>query len=324
MIEAFPSTQDHFNIQVESVHERGTGTLNEDALLVGTDLFAVFDGATSLGKKTFPSTHLLNAARAKQNNEYHQAAYSDSPLTGGAIASSTACKVFSSNNASLERLALNANLAIRQQMLDHGVNFQERETLWSTCAAAARIFSPPAHSRGKAIEQPGQLEWVQAGDAFIVLIFNDKRYKVLGDTQDHDYETLSMWKGLNGKRQASGLEISKTLKDQIKKVRKGMNQNYGVLNGEDAAKNFIQSGVESLEGVKEILLFTDGLSIPSARPEKNKDFDLLIKTYLDLGLSKLTAHIRRLESQDSACISYPRFKCHDDIAAIAIQFSNAV
>jgi hypothetical protein len=91
-----------------------------------------------------------------------------------------------------------------------------------------------------------------------------------------------------------------------------------VLNGERAAENFILSGVEPLEEVAHILLFTDGLQLPTPDPEPLKRFDDLVNNYLRLGLHGLRDRIRAIEDKDPMCRQYPRFKCHDDIAAIAV------
>ena len=284
-------------LQIESILEKGSSHINEDALHVETDLFGVFDGATSLNAKRFSSPQ--NSLDA---------------LTGGAIASSTACKVFSCNGDTLERLALSANLAIRQQMIAHGVDLTERASLWSTSAAVARLHAGDDN-------RPNALEWIQTGDAFILLLYDNGAFKVLGDPHDHDFDTLSMWKDLNGKRQKANLVIGEALKDKIRTVRMGMNRHYGVLNGETEAESFLMSGVEPLDGVTDILIFTDGLAIPSPMPTKRKCFRSLVDAYRSRGLKRLVKHIRSLEKSDPNCTRYPRFKCHDDMAAIAIQFN---
>jgi hypothetical protein len=97
-----------------------------------------------------------------------------------------------------------------------------------------------------------------------------------------------------------------------------MNRSYGVLNGEKEAEQFLRSGIEPLENVKQILLFTDGLHIPDKIPQKKKNFDCLVEYYLSCGLTGLKDYVRELEKMDPECKIYPRFKCHDDIAAISI------
>ena len=157
---------------------------------------------------------------------------------------------------------------------------------------------------------------------------------MLVDREDHDHETLTLWKNLvrthlpetgkvhstteNAPQQVIDLMRGK-LAGQIRKVRSGMNITYGVLNGEKAAEAFLSQGEEPLDRVAHVLIFTDGLSIPQPEPEPRKDFTDLVKTYLNLGLDGLKQMIRNQEEKDPHCLRCPRFKCHDDIAAIAIQ-----
>ena len=98
-----------------------------------------------------------------------------------------------------------------------------------------------------------------------------------------------------------------------------MNITYGVLNGDPRAEGFLDQGMQSLDGVTDILLFTDGLSIPRATPEKHKDYAPLVQAYLSFGLNGLKDMIRQKEKNDPLCLAFPRFKCHDDIAAIAVK-----
>ncbi|MEA1968369.1 MAG: protein phosphatase 2C domain-containing protein [Thermodesulfobacteriota bacterium] len=282
-------------MKTDYILESGSGNSNEDTMVLEKNLFGVFDGATSLDNKIF--------SHGK---------------TGGLIASSTAGSIFAKNCHPLVKLAKGANRAIYNQMLHHGVNLSKKENLWSTSAAVVRI-------------KENKLEWVQTGDCFIILIYRDNSYKVLVEQDDHDYETLTMWKMAAekisakpdktgpGKTMIGKTVISETLMDQIRKTRSGMNKNYGVLNGEKEADNFLNHGYEPLNRAREILLFTDGLSIPKKTPGKSKEFSTLVDDYLDLGLHGLKEKIRGLEKKDPHCTLYPRFKCHDDIAAISIK-----
>lgn len=274
-----------YHMIVEHVLESGSGKINEDSLFIDQNIFGVFDGATSLNTETY-----------------------DGGKTGGWIASATARSVFSKNHYPLNILARTANTEISKQMKANGVDRSKKENLWSTSAAVIRITND-------------RLEWIQTGDAAIILIYKDHSFKSLGQYADHDHQTLSMWKDYVRKDAALAREkgVHNILKGQIIKTRAGMNSKYGVLNGEKAACSFLQKGFESLENVKEILLFTDGLSIPSSTPRKKKEFSALVESYQHVGLKKLCERIRQMEKQDPDCLIYPRFKCHDDIAAIAIK-----
>ena len=266
--------------QIHHILEKGSGRINEDTLFIGDDIFGVFDGATSLDNVLYDATK-----------------------TGGMLASSIACSVFSTNCHPLVDLAITANQSIHEKMRFHGVDCTARERLWSTSAAVVRI-------------DKNGIEWLQTGDAFILLIYNDHSYRLLSEKKDHDFDTLSAWKQIAAE---SVLPIYEALKEQLRQTRCGMNRSYGVLNGEKEAEAFLKTGVESFHDVKEIILATDGLSMPVEKPEKEKNFDLFVEQYLHLGLEGVKDHIREIEKDDPRCIRYPRFKCHDDIAAISIR-----
>jgi serine/threonine protein phosphatase PrpC len=265
----------NYKIKIEHILEKGSGQLNEDSLVIGENLFGVFDGATSL------DTHAFEGGQ-----------------TGGMIAAQTASHEFSKNHFPLDQLGIRANQAIRIKMIDQSLDMAHRHNLWSTSAAVIRI-------------EEEELEWFQTGDAQILLFYNDGSFKVLADRKDHDYETLTMLK-------AEKFKFNAAMKDQIKKVRFQMNRSYGVLNGEPEALNFTQNGFESLEDVNSILLFTDGLQLPSTTPAQKKSFGRLAQKFQEEGLTGVKESIRKIESQDPDIIRYPRFKCHDDIAAIAV------
>ncbi|MEX1301716.1 MAG: hypothetical protein AB1Z38_07920 [Desulfotignum sp.] len=266
-------------MKIETILEKGSARLNEDTLVAQGNLFGVFDGATSLNKTVF-----------------------ENGKTGGFLASSAASSVFATNHFPLKTLAHTANRSIHRHMVRHGVDLSRKENLWSTSAAVVRI-------------RDNTLEWVQTGDAQIILIYHDNTHEVLVDREDHDYDTLCLWPGRK-KNGPSGTDPG--ISEQIRKKRAEMNRTYGVLNGEPYAMDFLAHGRKSLDQVSTVLLFTDGLSIPSEKPAKKKDFSSLVNLYRDLGLTGLKHRIRQIETTDPECRRFPRFKTHDDIAAIAI------
>lgn len=261
------------------IHEKGSGNLNEDVFLIKDNLFGVFDGATSLDGRVYSRG-----------------------LTGGYFASNLASKVFSKNEGSLLNLSFNANNKIKSSMIDKGVDLEKKESLWSTGAAVVRI-------------EGDTISWVQAGDCIIVLIYDDGSWKMPFRGINHDYETLSLWKNCAKNDEA---DIRDRVFEKIVSVRREMNKTYGVFNGEPSFINFLNWGNEKLKGLKDILIFTDGLFLPEETPKKDFEFGDLIDIYFDNGLQGIKNHVRDLEKQDPDCRKYPRFKTHDDIAAISI------
>lgn len=267
---------------VECVLEQGSGSLNEDVLLRDGNMFGVFDGATSLNEETFADGR-----------------------TGGLLAAETAALAFRRNGGSLLDLAARANRSIKVAMTEQQVALHNKSDLWSTSAAVVRLHDD-------------RFEWCQIGDCQILVLYRDGSFRLLADPSSHDIETLCLWKQTTPKK---GNPIGEVLADQILKVRQGMNIHYGVFNGEEAAMRFVRNGETALEGVSDILLYTDGLSLPRSNPEEGEKLAAIAGLYRQGGLRAIRNRVRRMQQKDPACHTYPRFKNHDDIAAIAIPVS---
>lgn len=264
------------------LHKQGSSRLNEDAYFLGDQICGVFDGATA-----------LNGSR-----------YEDGK-TGGYLASRLARDIFRANNAPLLKLTDRANRRLFEAMQSRGVNLAAKENLWCTSFAVVRVGSDT-------------FEWVQSGDSLILAIDKDNSYRVLVPDHAQDTETLLMWRDLASRGTA---EIFESLKEQIIAVRRKMNVTYGVLSGEPQALDFISQGREHLSGIQHILLFTDGLFIPKEDPTAAPRFDILVERFLDGGLRGVYRHVHELQACDPLCHKYPRFKPHDDIAAVAISMT---
>ena len=266
-------------MRIDTVFEQGTGLLNEDFLVVDKNLFGVFDGATSLSTARFGHG-----------------------LTGGYLASTVAGSAFRGSDRPLPELADKANRAIMDAMVKHGVDMEDRANLWSTSAAVVRVGADT-------------FEWVQIGDCLVMTLHEDGTHRVHCAEFNHDLETLTMWQEASCETEGEILDV---MHEQIVKVRRGMNVTYGVFNGEPAAMDFLNTGSLPLEGITDILLFTDGLFIPKCNPCEREDFDLFAELFRAGGLKGVRDHVRSTEADDAACTRYPRFKVHDDVAAISI------
>lgn len=266
-------------MRIETLFVTGTGNINEDFLITEGNLFGVFDGATSLTPATY-----------------------ENGLTGGFLASNAAARAFKQNDRPLFELAERANLRIRQAMIERNVDLDDRGSLWSTSAAVVRIRN-------------GTLEWAQIGDCRIICIYTTGEYEFLCEGSNQDVETLCLWKDIC---RTTDAPIHEAMQNQLLKVRSGMNRDYGVFNGEPEALNFLHSGERQLAGICQLLLFTDGLLLPNPTPEQQPDFDEHVDIFRQNGLQELGDRIRTLEATDIDCRIYPRFKAHDDIAAIAV------
>ncbi|MDY6789361.1 MAG: protein phosphatase 2C domain-containing protein [Candidatus Nanohaloarchaea archaeon] len=267
--------------RVEVVYDKGSGEINEDNYLVQDRTFGVFDGTSSLIEK-----------------------YRDEKGgTGGYLASSIARDAFR-DSGSLKDLALEANSRVLEEMDARGIDTSDKANLWATTAAAVRI-------------EDDSFKWLQIRDSPIMAVMEDGSYELMVDQYDHDEETLMQWKELAER----GVEnIREGVEDKLIEVRRQMNIDYGCINGEEGLEQFINTGKRALKDVDHILMFTDGLIPPKQDTKAEDDFSKFVEIYRRNGLQEVKEQIRQKEREDPECRKYPRFKTHDDIAAIAITF----
>ena len=268
-------------ISVETIAEKGSADLNEDVLLRDHNVFGVFDGSTSLHSEDLPAG-----------------------MTGGLVAAQIAAESFRQQTGDLVNRAQEANKKIRSAAGSKLFNGYEKHRLWSTSAAVVRI-------------EESFFEFCQIGDCLIMVVRNDGSFTLLTPDTAHDRETLSLWKNSHV---PAGITIHELLSEQIRTIRNQMNIFYGALNGEPEAVHFLRYGRESLDDVQAVLLFTDGLFLPKEDPHQHDNWSHFVDLYLSGGLSAIHERVRSLELLDPGCRLYPRFKTHDDIAAIAITF----
>jgi len=249
--------------KISTLLEKGSGGVNEDAIVCGNNsTYGVFDGATSL----VPTKY-------------------EDDLTGGNIASQICAKVFGDIPGDLRECARQANLKINQHAKASGVNFNRKEELWSVSAAVVRLHA-------------NSFNWCQIGDCHILLIYNDNSYTLLTRDPGHDVATLQAWQQ---RTEESDGQIMEVMAEEILNVRRRMNIAYGVLNGEQRALKFLQTGKESLENVKDILIFSDGLIPPRRNPADPIDLDEIVSLYTHGELQSLRDFVRNKELSDLGC-----------------------
>ena len=264
----------------DTVLEKGSGAQNEDTLSTSNDMYIVCDGSTTINGAANGTT-----------------AY------GGKRAAELVVEVFSENSGTIRSMTRQANERIMRTMQAAGVDIADRETLWATSFAALRFDEE-------------NIEWAQSGDCAIILIRDGIGAELLTQLPGHDCDTLQKWQQ-QGPR-VSGT-ISQVMAKEIARVRRGMNRDYGVLNGEKSALDFVQYGYTGIADVTDILLLSDGMLLPSDSPEKQPDIELLVRIYQTQGLIGLKRTIRAIQSTDPRCWRYPRFKMFDDMSAIALK-----
>ena len=221
-------------------------------------------------------------------------------ITGGLLAAQIAANTFRKGGDDLLFLAKEANRRISEALGNVKIPQEKRYRLWSTSAAVIRL-------------EDRHFEYCQTGDSLILIIRKDGSFTHLTPEVNHDRETLRLWKDA-----PEGRPIHDALKEQIRSVRMEMNVTYGVLNGETQALDFIRHGTLQLDGIASILVFTDGLFLPREDPDHEIDWQRFVDLFRLGGLKGIYEHVRSLHAQDPDCRKYPRFKQHDDTAAIAI------
>ena len=267
----------------ETLLEQGSGLVNEDALWASSRLSIVCDGATSLA----------GAGRSKVAQQ----------SSGGQKAAAITAAVFAADpDRELAVSARLANEAIRAAMLAEQVDTSRRENLWSTSFAAVRIG-------------PRSIQWCQVGDCAIVALGADGGSRLLTPLPQQDAGVLQQWQRIGpGARGTIHEELSR----DIVAVRRTMNRDFGALNGEKAALQFLACGRLAGDQISALLLFSDGLFPPSETPGAPLDTERLAALYRSGGLRAIRNHIRGLQRTDRACYRYPRFKTFDDISAVAL------
>lgn len=273
------------NILVDCLTDKGSSLVNEDEFLLGTNIFGVFDGATSLKKY-----------------------FDEDGNTGGNLAARIVKGEFQKNNTSLVEMAKRANLGIREKMEKNRIDTTDKLNLFSTTAAVVRINF-----------REGTFDWLQLGDSVIVIIYEDNSHKLLVTDYDHDEETLCLWKELNDRDDKNKFKL---FEESKLKTRMGMNESggYGIFNGDERMVDYLKFGVESLDGIKNIVCITDGMFIPNPYPETNDDFDIWVDIFSEGGLDLVKEKIRKIESDDPKYVDYPRFKVHDDMTGVVLTF----
>ena len=262
--------------------DKGASRLNEDAFSINKrdQIFAVFDGASSL----VPFTD-------------------GSGKTGAYRASNAAKLVFDNGGNDLKALVTKTNVKIRGEMLKEGIDLGDKLNLWGTTAAAIKVNNR-------------SFDWLQISDTNIIVMYDDGSSRFLVNNNGHDGKALSHLRELIiGGSQDPLKDIIPDLISQ----RRRLNIAYGVIAGEGDVK-FVKNGSESLEGVKAILIFSDGMMIPQSNPGNEVQSNTIAKVYSEGGLRGLLSTVRSMEDSDPDMHKYPRFKCHDDATAIAITF----
>lgn len=280
-------------MRIEHVRDKGVGRVNEDQLLIGNNLFGVFDGATSL-----------------------VGFVDESGRTGGQIASEIAKETFENSNPadSLNELIQRASRTIRKQYSIHGIDINEADALWSANGVAVVRLSGDSY------------EFVQLGDGMIFAFNTNGGFEIhtIDQMRPSDSEVYRRWvegigKGLCTVKdlQAYALPVAKVNRYRANTTVEG---GYGAINGQHVPDELIQYGKRSLRNVALLALVTDGLGVPTEDPLNYVDWNKTAEIIRDRRVNGLLRYVRELEESDPECLKYPRFKKSDDATGITIHF----
>jgi hypothetical protein len=190
-------------------------------------------------------------------------------------------------------------------MRQAGLNLASKRSAWCAAFAAVDITDH-------------WFEWAQIADCMILIVYTDGSVRPLITDYDHDIDTLVNWKGLAEAGLRTRDELWSAIRARAAAKREMMNIDYGILSGEPAAMNFVRHGREPLREVRAVILFSDGLFPPKADPAEPDDLASLGTSIVRDGLHRVGIAVREMERSDPECIRFPRFKTHDDIAALSI------
>ena len=267
-------------MKIETIYHKGISQVNEDAFLVASPIFGVFDGVSGL---------------EPYKNEQGQ--------TGASIASAIARDVFAKSTDPLVETAVIANATIGQAMRDAGVDPSKKSAQWATTASVIKVNN-------------GTFDWLKIGDSFILTVLRDGSMRLIGRVDDGDVEIMLLWKELALKQTEN---IRSVLNGHMLKARNTA-ENFGDLNGGENIERFLEHGTVELQNIAHIILFTDGLRIPKEDHSKPDNLEEFTDLFLTSGLQGIQDYVRSQEAADPQCWKYPRFKQHDDIAAVAVSF----
>jgi hypothetical protein len=148
-----------------------------------------------------------------------------------------------------------ANRNLRDSMLRHGIDMNDKAHLWATCAAVIRI------------EPNGMMSFAQLGDCIILVERKDGTIEPL--TRDTVQGIHERAKRKRERDRAEGIPLPEESYYDSAEHRRMYNRTmantpdgYSVANGMPEVEHYIDSGRVSLESVRSILLITDGMFLP--------------------------------------------------------------
>lgn len=144
-----------------------------------------------------------------------------------------------------------ANEKLRQLMIESGVDLTQKHLLWATCAAVVHVGEM-------------KLSFAQLGDCMIIAKDLQGKIQVLTRNQVEGVASRAVAKRKADRSQGMDVPEETYFEDVYQREvyhrwMANTPEGYGVANGMEQMKDYIQCGEVSVRGLSSVLLLTDGL-----------------------------------------------------------------
>lgn len=170
------------------------------------------------------------------------------------------------------------------------------------------------------------LEVAQLGDAICLLILKDGTTKLAFQSPSitEDVEAIrlalkiSKEKNISLKKAFLYKDIANCMVRGRSKENDKSGKGYGAINGKSSASKYLMSRIEQLDGIKSVIIMSDGMIPPKNNLSNKLDWESVSQLIQERGSKGLYDYTSRLQLSDPNLIKYPRFKNHDDATCIVI------
>jgi serine/threonine protein phosphatase PrpC len=234
----------------------------EDAYFVrSSGCYGVMDGVTPI--HDFKDEHGHNPAFLASN---HFKAFFEQSLGLG----------------SLSQMIIEANRQLKNKMLEYHMDLSVKHELWSTCIAAAHVSN-------------GEVSYAQLGDSMVLVRDMDGTILVLTENLVSGLSVRAKAKRERGRRKGLSVPEERFYEENpyhlhayLRSLANGP-EGYGVANGMDEVKDYIQYGTVQTSDLTHMLLITDGMFYPG------KSLEDAFQMILDLGFERYIDQVERAE-----------------------------
>ncbi|NEY99093.1 hypothetical protein G4D62_07240 [Bacillus shackletonii] len=272
---------------------KGVRELNEDSIIINDkiSIYGVADGVSSL-------TPFI----------------SKEGYTGGYIASNEVKQYFESQTTynSFTNDLFTINNKLYRKMKEYNIDILKKEQLWGTALAVVKVSDT-------------YVDFIQMGDCMVLALYQNNEVRPLTRIQTSNVENaaIAKWKDMIDKGIRNREDLFENVKDILISNRQKSNtlDGYGVLNGENQALDYVESGKINRIGLKHLILLTDGMFLPAESiPNSINYWNYVVECILSKGIEKYTRDLIDLEETDPECVRFPRFKKSDDKTGMMISF----